>query len=622
MKTDVERKAGDRPPDHPTARFLAAAGIASSFAMVASRNGDIRVRTVVGPALGSATDGAAQVEVHVVSALHPAVTAAEILAAYLRQPANFAPDRCTEGSFLIVDRRRGWVGFGRDRSACQRLYAASDAESLYVSSRMEPFLGTVCREIDPLGQAFFLATGITAAAFPLYKGLHAVLPGRWIWMQTAGAPPDLRAGSVFWDVQRRRIPESYDKAVDEYGEIFLENVRCHADGKPSGLYLSGGSDSACVVGAMAKLGLPDCAAAHMHIPGHHGDLELRLVRRLQEAFGFHLDIVRPRDRGEDRMAHILESTRMNPAGSYMTFPWYRWCAEALGARLPEGAAVFNGELCLLDVGFSTANEFMPRWIRRWLFRGAGRHLSHLGPVFPARLYEATLRSSPPASRAGKAVDLAFDLVYAIGRPSVYFAGLKAGSYGLPGIGRGLYAWAPDLPWRQVAEALAGLLEPFASALRGPDRAVAMASLTAIWYAEASNFTMGGDALDPARSRMVFPFSSVDLMDFSASLPESWTRDKRIQKDMSHRVLGLPPEVAYFQKDHSRGPPYETIAYSATERDGIRSHVRRHDFGSITRRARLVEDAVASGRTSWLQIYPLFCLAVHAEGIPAGRPQSL
>ena len=112
--------------------------------------------------------------------------------------------------------------------------------------------------------------------------------------------------------------------------------------------------------------------------------------------------------------------------------------------------------------------------------------------------------------------------------------------------------------------------------------------------EASNFTMPNDSLDPTKCAMAFPFSSVELMDFAISLPDAWARDKRIQKEMSHQFLGLPRDVAFFQKDHSFAQPLETVVFSATERTQMVQYVLDHDFGAMDPRAEKI--AIQFGKT--------------------------
>ncbi len=576
-------------------------------ATVDLRTGEVRVAGG-GPAVSRVAEEAAGVEVLVSASVEPRETAERLLRTYLCNPAGFDPPRDTEGSFLIVDCPRRRVCFGRDRSAGQHLYASVREQRLYLGSELRPFLGPVCERFDPLGVAVFLSAGLHIAPFPLYEGLAAILPGHWhVWAMGEPAP-DLARPRVFWRVERTEVPADYRTASARYADLLSDRIRRAIGSGGAGVYLSGGSDSATVVGALVKLGVRPLIAAHMHVPGHHDNLELALVQRLHEAFGFHLAVVRPRDLGDDRIEFIRESCRLHVSGSYPTFPGYRLCARALADGLPAGSVVFNGELCLLDVGFSTANEGNLRHLRRWLYRGGGRYLARFGPVVPQVVQEAALASEPRRSKPWKLWYALLDTATALGRPELFFAGLKFGFRGFPGISR--FAWdviPPDLraEWlRRVKRFFA----PYLQQLQSPDYSMALATLTTAWYCEASNFTMAYEALDRSRFTLCFPFDSPQMMDFAASLPEKWAKDKRIQKDMSRDLLGLPPEVSHVQKDHSRGRPYFEIAFSDKERAHLRERVASHPFGVFQPFADRVLAELPHKWIRWHDVYLLYWIA--------------
>jgi hypothetical protein len=207
-----------------------------------------------------------------IASSRPGERLAALLKAYDRDPRGFVPARETQGSFLFWDPKRRQLLLGRDRTACYHLYTGYKDGALYVATGVEPFLGTVSTRFDPVGRDLFLAFSSPVAPFPIYQGLHPLLPGRYLRLDPAEllSEPDLRASLTFWQIERTEVPGDYDQAVTRYGELFLDNVSDHVEGAAAGVMLSGGSDSACVVGALAELGVPEVHCAHMRIEGASG----------------------------------------------------------------------------------------------------------------------------------------------------------------------------------------------------------------------------------------------------------------------------------------------------------------------------------------------------------------
>ncbi|MCB9785475.1 MAG: hypothetical protein H6744_02165 [Deltaproteobacteria bacterium] len=550
----------------------------------------------------------------VIASSRPRARATALLAACERDPAAFVPARETQGSFLLWDPTRRELLLGRDRTACYHLYAGWRDGALYVATGVEPFLGTVSTEFDPVGRDLFLAYSSPVAPFPIYRGIHPLLPGRYLRLDPAEllTEPDLRASRTFWRIEQTEVPGDYDAAVRRYGELFLDNVSDHLEGGTAGVMLSGGSDSACVVGALAHLGTPEVQAVHMRIEGHQ-DQEQALVEALRARFGFHLELVRPTDAAGDWLEHVRESIRWHVCGSYDTFPTYRLMGQRLAALLPAGSTVYNGEMCLLDQGFSDAAD-PRRDLKRWLYRGAGRRLARGPRLVPHALRKVGRalgqRESMPAAMA----ETALELLHAVGRPEYWYAGMKVGGRGFPGAPRAIYRFSQQQRGWDTPEAVVqGFFRDQAPGLSGPDWRAATATMANAWYSESSNFTMPLYALGQADLSLCFPFSGVGLMDFAASLPTAWAQDKRIQKDMSHRVLGLPEDVAYFQKDHSRAVNYAQIVYPPDVQRQILAAIAAHDYGAIQPGVTHRLEQLARGERQYsVVMFALYCLSLYAD----------
>lgn len=262
--------------------------------------------------------------------------------------------------------------------------------------------------------------------------------------------------------------------------------------------------------------------------------------------------------------------------------------EALGLALPAGATVMNGELCLLDVGQTTTND-RTRGYRRWLYRQSGRNLARMPHILPSKCNvnwdKHTHYDYSYFSRKDKwrfAFELFHSILYSIGRPAHYFMGNEIGIMGLPGPNLVLSL----LPKEYVSHRYERFYDFFLQYEEGLKNKTSfegtMNTMLCSWYSEMENFTMANDAAAAGHLSMVFPFSSVELMDFAASLPIEWSMDKKIQKDCCIECFNMPEEVAYRKKDHSRTVPYASIVYPffKEKEKEIRNYVLDTEWGPL------------------------------------------
>ena len=191
-------------------------------------------------------------------------SAESLIDSYLRAPAEFIPPRNTEGSFLLVDKGRKRIMAGRDRSQAYHLYYMWSGDCLYVSTHMISFCGTVSHSLDEVACDFYLNSGLLMVANSMLTGVHALSPGHYI---TCSGQSELKL-RTFWKIERTAVPESYEEAVQHYGDLFVQNVARYVADDAVGVFLSGGSDSAAVMGALHKLGVKRVVAAHMAIKGN------------------------------------------------------------------------------------------------------------------------------------------------------------------------------------------------------------------------------------------------------------------------------------------------------------------------------------------------------------------
>ena len=143
-----EEASSVRPALH--ARFLERAlehPATVSLLWAPSRESEPTLVVTPGHGLGSAT-GESGARVVVVTCSHATRRAERLLELYERDPASFSPPRDTLGSFVLVDPARRRCLLGRDRTAVQHLYGMWSGDTLAVSTRIQPFMGTLCRGPD------------------------------------------------------------------------------------------------------------------------------------------------------------------------------------------------------------------------------------------------------------------------------------------------------------------------------------------------------------------------------------------------------------------------------------------------------------------------------------------
>lgn len=532
---------------------------------------------------------------------------AKIIAqAYCKKRGGYVPPRATEGSFLIVDREEKRVIAGRDRSQAYHLYIVEEGRRLHVTTDISTLCGTVCKELDATAVDLYLNQGIVLAPFPLLKGVRAFLPGHYCVYDADHSGQDLE----FWRIKIADIPERYDHAVEQYGELFLDNIKRNLSGDRAAVFLSGGSDSAAVMGALHKLGSIKTSAVHMTIPGRF-PFETEDVKELHKAYYFDLHYYTPDFKSDNWANYVKQSlTSASPNSVYSSFPAYLQMGKELGGLVPEGTTVFNGEMCLLDQGFNESGD-TTRNVRRWLYMQGGRNLAKMFPIWPesgtvtwGNVRKPCLIRQNRRDKCDVLRTAVQTFLHAIGRPADYYAGLKLGFRGFPGIWSGLSLLPVDYLNDLRPVLMSRFFDHFKESLKGAEWRRTIAAMNTCWYSESSNFTMPTDAAGQGRMGMCFPFSSVELMDFAASLPLEWTVDKKIQKDMCSRVLNMPDQVAYRMKNHKQDFSYFDTAYGAMK-TGMEKTVLETDFGPLNSGIRRLYEA---GKLKDNKLITLFGLA--------------
>jgi asparagine synthase (glutamine-hydrolysing) len=159
-------------------------------------------------------------------------------------------------AFAIWDARQRILFAARDRLGIKPFYYYSDEKRFAFASEIKSLLEVpgVPHEVDPAAIGEFLRRRYVIGPHTMLRGIRKLEPGHTIRVSEAGFQV-----KRYWDApleENTQISES--AAIEQAGALLEEAVRMHlVSDVPLGAFLSGGLDSSCVVGLMAKLGVRD-----------------------------------------------------------------------------------------------------------------------------------------------------------------------------------------------------------------------------------------------------------------------------------------------------------------------------------------------------------------------------
>jgi asparagine synthase (glutamine-hydrolysing) len=162
-------------------------------------------------------------------------------------------------AFGILDVAEGTVFLARDRFGIKPLYYTESASGLAFASELRAFLagGLVARQADRQAIWDYLSLGSVAAPNTIVAGVRSVPAGHWLVVDRSGK---VTSTFCYWDIvsASARGPEaecalSFPDAAERLRWHLEEATRYHVVADvPVGAFLSGGMDSAAMVGLMAR----------------------------------------------------------------------------------------------------------------------------------------------------------------------------------------------------------------------------------------------------------------------------------------------------------------------------------------------------------------------------------
>ena len=205
-------------------------------------------------------------------------------------------DRCVEAirgmfAFAIWDTRINKLLLARDRLGIKPLYVARSEEHLIFGSELKTLLasGLIERRLDPASLRIYLQLGHVPPPLTIIQGVQPLQPGHVATLQNG-----VWATRSFWSCKPRessRKPLHPDALAHELSDVLLDAMKKHliAD-VPILLFLSGGTDSACLGGLARSAGAENLRAMTVGFAEEEFD-ETSLTRRTAGALDLPLEVV-------------------------------------------------------------------------------------------------------------------------------------------------------------------------------------------------------------------------------------------------------------------------------------------------------------------------------------------
>jgi len=162
-------------------------------------------------------------------------------------------------AFALYDVRAERLFIARDRIGKKPLFWTRTSGGFVFGSEIKALLTHpgVGRELDPRAVGEYTVYGNTVGERTIYRGIHALLPGHWLTLDTGPCETGGLEGPTverYWryrpapepEIDEREWLEELDRTLDE-----AVRLRMISD-VPLGAFLSGGVDSSLIVAYMAR----------------------------------------------------------------------------------------------------------------------------------------------------------------------------------------------------------------------------------------------------------------------------------------------------------------------------------------------------------------------------------
>ena len=185
--------------------------------------------------------------------------------------------------------RHAKVFIARDRLGIKPLYFYHSGNQLIFASEIKALLasGLVPRQLDPAGLRAYLQLGHIPPPFTAIRGVTPLAPGHiGIWRDGTWRT------CPYWTLNpHASTPPPPEQLASSLAEVFVDAMRNHlVSDVPVLLFLSGGTDSACLAAAARKAGAQNLSAMTVGFGESEFD-ETELSRRTARALDIPLQVV-------------------------------------------------------------------------------------------------------------------------------------------------------------------------------------------------------------------------------------------------------------------------------------------------------------------------------------------
>ncbi|MCP4974586.1 MAG: hypothetical protein GY931_00365 [Maribacter sp.] len=340
--------------------------------------------------------------------------------------------------------------------------------------------------------------------------------------------------STFREYRNIVSEENDSRLVNLFEQLLIDNIRLSGRHKSKALLLSGGIDSILIAGILKSLyGTENLRFYHMM----HGDFtkgETERARRASEVFGVKLIEI---NKGKMTPEDYLDPVRVNGHSVDLSSPSYLEICGKIEQEQGNEVDVFNGELNLIDVGFSESSD-PTRTIRRFLFNNikATSLISSIGLEYDL--------PKPSKNKYLAVIQEIASMVFRKSNKRQFIAGFYTGKAHFPGF----FGWENVSAINHQGE-LDNFFD-FIGYQYEPDFESFLYQTVPAFYAGTTNVETIGSLIQSFGMNYVMPYSSPEIAGLSLNLPDKLKNNKVIQKHLAVEKYDIPNEVAYYLKNHA------------------------------------------------------------------------
>lgn len=341
--------------------------------------------------------------------------------------------------------------------------------------------------------------------------------------------------SEVFDRYRDRLPSESEANIEVlFNRLLIENIEASSKFRQKALLLSGGIDSILVAGILAKcFGTENLRFYHMR-HGSFTEGETERARSVAKSLGVKIIEI---NKGPFVPDDYVEPIKVNGHSVDLSAPSYLEVCRQIKEEQGSEVDVFNGELNLIDVGFSESSD-PTRSLRRFIF-------SHLR-VFDmlSSIGWKSIPSLPQKNKYFAVLNEIASMIFRKSNKEQFIAGFYTGKAHFPGFA----GWETACGIDHQNE-----IERFLNRLNYKYQADFKRFLyqtAPAFYSGTTNVETIGSFIKSFGMNYVMPYSSPNLAAVSLNLPGNLSKDKSIQKRLATCHYGIQPEVAYYLKNHS------------------------------------------------------------------------